>query len=99
MRTLIMGALTYILVTCLLLQHTEVLALPIWNLVHDVIQWNLVGIPIIHQKTNWNFDPRLGEYRRGKYVQENGDLGKDLIKRLGQGVDVTPPIRLSKQSY
>ncbi|XP_015118190.1 uncharacterized protein LOC107041895 [Diachasma alloeum] len=53
------------------------------TLVHDLVQNNVAGIPIIHEKTEWDFDPNDGKIRRVQYEAVNGWRGQDLINRLG----------------
>lgn len=58
-------------------------SVPVLSLLHNVIQNNLVGVPVIHEHTEWNFDPNDGLKRRVQYEALNGHLGEDLISRLG----------------
>ncbi|XP_074113204.1 uncharacterized protein LOC141536520 [Cotesia typhae] len=59
----------------------------IWTLIHDSIQNNVAGIPAVHQHTEWDFNPEHGKARRAQYEALNGPLGKDLIERLGNGMN------------
>lgn len=72
-----------------LLLHSDTLtslAEPTYSYIHDFIQFNVAGIPIIHQSTEWNFDPELGKQRRARYEQENGRYGEHAIAKLGMGM-------------
>ncbi|XP_043461696.1 uncharacterized protein LOC122498150 [Leptopilina heterotoma] len=80
-----MRLLAVIVVLCLLSLDEKVSAGVIWNFIHDLVQWNLAGIPKVHEKSTWNLDPKLGEERRAKFVKENGYLAEDLIERIGKG--------------
>ncbi|XP_051155769.1 uncharacterized protein LOC127278212 [Leptopilina boulardi] len=92
-----MRVVIVIMVMCLLTQNNKVSAGLIWNLIHDLVQWNLAGIPTVHEKSMWNLDPNLGEERRAKFVKENGYLAEDLIERIGKGNVVEPSIRTLKK--
>ncbi|XP_020711851.2 uncharacterized protein LOC110117398 [Athalia rosae] len=65
----------------------------IFNIVHGLLQDNVAGIPLIHEKTEWDFDPEVGKLRRVQFEALNGWQGRDLIDRLGYGIHdngVTP---------
>ncbi|XP_012273082.1 uncharacterized protein LOC105695766 [Orussus abietinus] len=61
------------------------------SLVHDLVQNNVAGSPVIHEKTQWNFDPDLGKQRRVLYERLNGRMGEDEIERLGSGIGYKGP--------
>lgn len=63
----------------------------VWTFIHDLIQNNVAGIPAIHEKTEWDFDPEVGKSRRIQYEGLNGRLGEDLIARLGMGIGYKGP--------
>lgn len=64
----------------------------------NLIQNNVVGPPVIHQRTEWNFDPYVGALeRREKFQRMHGFRGEGLIERLGVGVDGHHDARLAQQ--
>ncbi|XP_033323335.1 uncharacterized protein LOC117218798 [Megalopta genalis] len=79
-----------IVVSVLLVFHTETclsVANPgVLTFLTDFIQQNLVGTPVIHEKTEWDFDPEVGKQRRIRYEQENGRYGEIAIAKNGMGV-------------
>ncbi|XP_032665356.1 uncharacterized protein LOC116841481 isoform X2 [Odontomachus brunneus] len=77
-----------------LLLHGEMImstAEPIFRLVHDLIQYNIAGAPVTHQKTEWDFDPEIGKQRRVRYQQENGRFGEIAIAKIGMGIGYKGP--------
>ncbi|EZA51928.1 hypothetical protein DMN91_007144 [Ooceraea biroi] len=80
-----------ILITVLmaLLLHSDTImsfAEPTYKFLHDFIQYNVAGIPLIHQSTEWDFNPEVGKQRRIRYEQENGRFGEHAIAKLGMGI-------------
>ncbi|XP_034951402.1 uncharacterized protein [Chelonus insularis] len=74
-----------------LMMITQSSATPIWNLIHDTLQYNVAGIPLLHEHTEWDFDPEQGKARRAQYEALNGPRGRDLIARLGTGMNFDGP--------
>lgn len=64
-------------------------ALNIYLFIHDFLQYNIAGIPLFHEKTQWDFDPEVGKQRRVKYEEENGHHGELAIAKL-DCIIVTP---------
>ncbi|KAL2716317.1 hypothetical protein V1478_013993 [Vespula squamosa] len=62
-----------------------------FNFIRDFIQYNVAGIPVIHQETQWNFDPEIGKKRRARYETENGYHGEKAIAKLGMGIGYLQP--------
>lgn len=58
----------------------------VYGFLHDLIQYNVAGIPIAHEKTEWDFDPEIGKQRRIRYEHENGRFGQYAIAKLGMGI-------------
>ncbi|KAK2588237.1 hypothetical protein KPH14_004267 [Odynerus spinipes] len=56
------------------------------SFVRDLLQNNLAGLPVTHQRTEWNFDPETGKKRRSAYEKENGHRGEIAIAKLGMGI-------------
>ncbi|XP_003426547.1 uncharacterized protein LOC100680177 [Nasonia vitripennis] len=79
-------AVNFLLVSYLLV-WSGASAGPLWNLVHDLVQSNIAGIPTIHEKSTWNFDPDAGKQKRAHYEQQNGRFGETAIARLGLGYE------------
>ncbi|CAD6201986.1 GSCOCT00013992001.2-RA-CDS [Cotesia congregata] len=71
----------------IILINVSLINATIWTLIHDSIQNNIAGIPTVHQHTEWDFNPEHGKARRAQYEALNGPLGKDLIDRLGNGMN------------
>ncbi|XP_017882908.1 uncharacterized protein LOC108626632 [Ceratina calcarata] len=68
---------------------TNVLAaepISVFSFIHDLIQYNIAGVPLIHEETQWDFDPEVGKQRRVIYEQENGRRGEAAIARIGMGI-------------
>ncbi|XP_047346678.1 uncharacterized protein LOC124947916 [Vespa velutina] len=61
------------------------------NFISDFIQYNVAGIPVIHQETKWKFDPEVGKKRRAKYEAENGYHGEKAIAKLSMGIGYLEP--------
>ncbi|XP_029165425.1 uncharacterized protein LOC114936387 [Nylanderia fulva] len=70
-----------------LLLHNEILmstADPlVYQIVRDLIQYNLAGPAAFHETTHWNFDPEAGKQRRIQYEKDNGRYGEYAIAKLG----------------
>ncbi|XP_072742698.1 uncharacterized protein [Anoplolepis gracilipes] len=75
-----------ILIVALLL-HSKTLissADPIvYQIVRDLVGYNIAGPPVFHETTDWDFDPEAGKQRRIQYEQENGRFGEHAIAKLG----------------
>ncbi|KAH0949076.1 hypothetical protein HN011_005286 [Eciton burchellii] len=85
-----------ILITVLmtLLLHSEMIvsfAESTYRFLHNFLQYNVAGVPLIHQSTEWNFDPEEGKRRRIRYEQENGRFGEYAIAKLGMGFGYKGP--------
>ncbi|KAI8423504.1 hypothetical protein MSG28_012615 [Choristoneura fumiferana] len=61
------------------------------------IQTNLVGLPVIHGRQTWEFDPDVALRRRRQFIELHGDKGEKLIERLGLGIDGFEDERLKMQ--
>lgn len=61
------------------------------------IRTNLIGHPVIHEKTSWIFDPDVAMKRRRQFIELHGDKGEKLIERLGLGIDGNDEERLEEQ--
>lgn len=67
------------------------------EILRTLIQDNLAGPTVIHQKTEWEFDPDIALKRRELFQRVNGFRGEKLIERLGLGVDGNHDARLAEQ--
>lgn len=56
-------------------------------ILRNLIQNNLLGVPAVHEVTEWDFDPEVAIKRRELFQRTNGFRGEDLIERIGLGVD------------
>ncbi|XP_050587417.1 uncharacterized protein LOC126920721 [Bombus affinis] len=63
----------------------------IFSFIHDLIQYNIAGIPLVHEQTQWDFDPEDGKQRRIRYEKENGRHGEIAIAKIGMGVGIQEP--------
>ncbi|XP_070507291.1 uncharacterized protein [Chironomus tepperi] len=59
----------------------------VFSLVRDILQWNVAGLPLIHQKTEWDFDPEVAKLRREQYYELHGFRAAKYLERIGQGID------------
>ncbi|XP_050455287.1 uncharacterized protein LOC126853511 [Cataglyphis hispanica] len=70
-----------------LLLHSETLisiADPLaYQIIRDLIQYNVAGPPAFHETTHWDFDPEAGKQRRIQYERDNGRFGEHAIAKLG----------------
>ncbi|XP_077295954.1 uncharacterized protein LOC143918119 [Arctopsyche grandis] len=55
--------------------------------IRDFIQINIAGVPVLHQQSQWEFDPDISLKRRALWEEVNGIKGEKLIDRLGLGMD------------
>ncbi|CAH1711973.1 unnamed protein product [Chironomus riparius] len=59
----------------------------VFSLVRDILQWNVAGLPLIHQKTEWDFDPEVAQKRREQFYEIHGYRAAKYLERIGQGID------------
>ncbi|XP_012057493.1 PREDICTED: uncharacterized protein LOC105620613 [Atta cephalotes] len=78
-----------------LLLHSEIIVsvtdATVYRFLHDFLQNNVAGIPLVHKKTEWNFDPEISKQRRIQYEKENGRFGEYAIAKLGMGIGYKDP--------
>lgn len=67
------------------------------QIITRLIQNNLVGSPVVHQVTEWEFDPDVALKRREIFQSVNGYRGEKLIERIGLGTDGLHNERLAIQ--
>lgn len=67
------------------------------SLILRLIQNNLIGAPVVHTVTEWEFDPDEALQRREVFQQVNGFRGEKLIERIGLGTDGLHNQRLAIQ--
>lgn len=67
------------------------------EILRTLIQDNLAGPTVVHQKTEWDFDPDVAVKRRELFEQVHGYRAEKLIERLGLGVDGNHDARLAQQ--
>lgn len=67
------------------------------KIIQNLIQNNLLGAPVVHQITKWDFDPEVAIKRREVFQHVNGFRGEKLIERMGIGIDGNHNERLEKQ--
>ncbi|CAD1468370.1 unnamed protein product, partial [Heterotrigona itama] len=58
----------------------------IFSFIHDLIQYNVAGIPLIHEAKD-------GKQRRIRYEKENGRRGEIAIEKIGMGIGNKEPLR------
>ncbi|XP_076621472.1 uncharacterized protein LOC143341936 [Colletes latitarsis] len=57
-----------------------------FSFIHDLVQYNVAGVPLIHEQTHWDFDPEVGKLRKIRYEEENGRHGELAIAKIGMGI-------------
>ncbi|KAH8252829.1 hypothetical protein KR032_001994, partial [Drosophila birchii] len=57
------------------------------RLITETLQNNVAGEPILHERTNWDFDPEAAKRARSLYYEKNGFRSSKFIERLGVGLD------------
>ncbi|XP_017779696.1 PREDICTED: uncharacterized protein LOC108564983 [Nicrophorus vespilloides] len=67
------------------------------NVVRDLLQVNVFGLPVLHKEVSWPFDPEVGVRRSRQYQAINGFHGEKAIERLGLGIDGYDRERLAQQ--
>ncbi|VEN43334.1 unnamed protein product [Callosobruchus maculatus] len=68
-----------------------------FEIVRDLIEFNVAGHPVLHKDQKWPFDPEVGKRRSRQYQELNGVLGEKAIERLGLGIDGFDRERLAQQ--
>ncbi|XP_076221640.1 uncharacterized protein LOC116431803 isoform X2 [Nomia melanderi] len=63
----------------------------LFSFIHDLVQSNIAGVPVIHEQTQWDFDPNVGKQRRIRYEKENGRYGEIAIAKIGMGIGYKGP--------
>ncbi|XP_034101993.1 uncharacterized protein LOC132792839 [Drosophila nasuta] len=53
----------------------------------ETLQNNVAGEPVIHERTNWNFDPEGAKKARAIYYEKNGYRSAKFIESIGVGLD------------
>nr|XP_017027118.2 uncharacterized protein LOC108078064 [Drosophila kikkawai] len=75
------------LVLILVLQVSQPAEGFIIRLITETLQNNVAGEPILHERTNWDFDPEAAKRARSLYYEKNGFRSAKFIERLGVGLD------------
>lgn len=88
--------LQFLIVACMTTFKTIATEDPV-SLVLRLIQNNLIGAPVVHQVTEWDFDPDVAVKRRELFQGTNGYRGEKLIERIGLGIDGLHNERLAIQ--
>lgn len=66
-------------------------------IVTNLIQNNLLGAPVVHEITKWDFDPEVAIKRREVFQHIYGFRGEKLIEKMGVGIDGHHNERLAQQ--
>ncbi|XP_037035171.1 uncharacterized protein LOC119073671 isoform X1 [Bradysia coprophila] len=88
----LMFAVTLLILT----QHRTNAQGPI-ALIRSILQNNLVGAPVVHKVSEWDFDPEISQKRRAQFYELHGYRADKLIERLGLGIDGHAEERLQQQ--
>ena len=64
----------------------------------NLIQNNIVGLPVLHEEQTWPFDPEVGIRRSREYQRINGRYGELAIEKLGLGEDGYEEERRAQQA-
>ncbi|KAH8373075.1 hypothetical protein KR009_011479, partial [Drosophila setifemur] len=57
------------------------------RLITETLQNNVAGEPILHERTQWDFDPEAAKRARALYYEKNGFRSAKFIESLGVGLD------------
>jgi len=68
-----------------------------FTIIRNLLQNNLVGAPVIHKVSTWDFDPDVSLKRREQFQELHGFRGEKLIERIGLGIDGKGAERLPAQ--
>lgn len=41
----------------------------VFSIIRDILQWNVAGIPIIHQNVEYDFNPEVSQKRREQFYE------------------------------
>lgn len=41
----------------------------VYSIIRELLQWNVAGIPVFHQRTDWDFDPEVSQKRREQFYE------------------------------
>ncbi|XP_055380798.1 uncharacterized protein LOC129611611 [Condylostylus longicornis] len=58
----------------------------------------LFGMPVIHQKSEWNFSPDSGEKYRSSFYEQHGFRAAKYVERIGLGHDGNETLRAKLQN-
>lgn len=67
------------------------------NIIKDIVQYNLAGLPVVHKVRHFDFDPDVSLRRRKEFEAIHGEKAEKLIERLGLGIDGNAEERLQQQ--
>lgn len=87
-----MFAVTLLIIT----QHRTNAQGPI-GIIRSILQNNIVGAPVVHKVSEWDFDPEISQKRRSQFYELHGYRADKLIERLGLGIDGHAEERLQQQ--
>uniref|UniRef100_A0A1I8NR84 Uncharacterized protein n=1 Tax=Stomoxys calcitrans TaxID=35570 RepID=A0A1I8NR84_STOCA len=69
----------------------------VYRLLSDVLQNNVAGAPVLHERTEWTFDPESAKNARALFYETNGFRGEKYIERIGVGEDGKQDLRRAEQ--
>ncbi|KAJ6644105.1 hypothetical protein Bhyg_09071 [Pseudolycoriella hygida] len=92
-----MSACLMFAVTLLILKQQQANAQGPIAIVRSILQNNVVGAPVVHKVTQWDFDPEVSQKRRAQFYELHGYRAEKLIERLGLGIDGHAEERLQQQ--
>ncbi|XP_005179036.1 uncharacterized protein LOC101896214 [Musca domestica] len=69
----------------------------VYRLISDLLSNNVAGAPVLHERTDWNFDPEAARNSRAIYYETHGFRGEKFIERIGVGEDGKQDERRAEQ--
>ncbi|CAD7092319.1 unnamed protein product [Hermetia illucens] len=98
-----MGSKSVALIAAILiisiLTSTKVTAQGPFGIIKNLLQENVAGNPVIHQKSEYDFDPEVAKKRRQLFYETHGYRAEKFIERIGVGIDGQEDERRVEQSY
>ncbi|XP_073845333.1 uncharacterized protein [Musca autumnalis] len=80
-----------------LLIHSHTTDAFVYRLISDLLSNNVAGAPVLHERTDWNFDPEAARNSRAIYYETHGFRGEKFIERIGVGEDGKQDERRAEQ--
>ncbi|XP_075167723.1 uncharacterized protein LOC142239852 [Haematobia irritans] len=69
----------------------------VYQIISDLLSNNVAGAPVLHERTEWTFDPESAKNARALFYETNGFRGEKFIERIGVGEDGKQDVRRAEQ--